>query len=509
MTSNGNRLRILFIFPNIDSPGYKPVSISTLCAIIKSKEHEVLLYDTSFFETSSYNSNSDFVPNNEVGEEISNFIPVDEEKYGLEKTSVELDKDFTKVLQEFKPDLILVSTLSQEFGLSVYLLRIAKEYDKDILTLMGGRHCYSDPDDALSESSIDMICIGEGEKPLSELIECLSEKRDYTRIQGLWVKREGKVYRNKLNSYFKDLDTLPYLDLSIYDERQFYRIFMGKIYRSVDYVWKRGCFEKCGYCQSEIVQEWHQGDRSMRAYSVERAIEELEFLKEKHQLEFVRFHDETFLAVPAKVLESFAQQYQERVNLPFVVDAAPQTVSKIKVELLKEAGCQSISLGCESGNEEFRYKVLNKRVDNKTVTKAFHMINEQNIRTVMFVLIGFPFERREYIEDTIKLCRNANVASPNIGFFYPFKGSKLRGVAEKNGWFDPNIEVNGTAQYGRNRPLVSNPNITPEEYLGIFRTFLFYCKLPEEMFDEIREAETDENAYKRVRDLYLSLNRIK
>tara|TARA_B100000315_G_C14333020_1_gene476128 strand:- start:328 stop:711 length:384 start_codon:yes stop_codon:yes gene_type:complete len=127
----------------------------------------------------------------------------------------------------------------------------------------------------------------------------------------------------------------------------------------------------------------------------------------------------------------------------------------------------------------------------------------------MFVLIGFPFERREYIEDTIKLCRNANVASPNIGFFYPFKGSKLRGVAEKNGWFDPGIEVNGTAQYGRNRPLVSNPNITPEEYLGIFRTFLFYCKLPEEMFDEIRKAETDDNAYKRVRDLYLSLNRIK
>jgi hypothetical protein len=29
------------------------------------------------------------------------------------------------------------------------------------------------------------------------------------------------------------------------------------------------------------------------------------------------------------------------------------------------------------------------------------------------------------------------------------------------------------------------------------------------MFDEIREAETDENAYKKVRDLYLSLNRIK
>jgi len=495
-------MKILFIFPNVDSPGYKPVSISTLSAIAKKRGHEVRLYDTSFFDTDGYHSLQNFILNNKIGESIANFLPVNEEKYGLVKTKVDLREDFLKVLNDYRPELVLVSTLSMEYALSIFLLRLVKEFDKSIPTLMGGRHCYSDPEGTIADDCVDIICIGEGEKPLTELLDCLENKKDYSQAQGLWVKRGGKVIKNSSISYFFELDSLPYMDLDIYDKRQFFRIFHGKVYKSIDYVMKRGCFEQCGYCQSALVHKWHCGDKSVRSYSVDRAVAELKYLKEKYSMNFVRFHDETFLATPVDNLEYLADQYIKHVNLPFVADAAPQTVTREKAKILARMGCKSVSLGTESGSEEFRYKVLNKKVRNDAVINAFRYFSEAGIRTVMFNLIGFPFERREHIEESITLNRLCNVTAPSIGFFYPFKGCKLRDVAIDNGLFDPSIEVNGAAQWVRNRPFVSNANITYDEYLGIFRTFILYCKLPETMFPEIKKAERDDATFYKLRDLY-------
>lgn len=495
-------MKILFIFPNIDSPGYKPVSISTLSAIAKQKGHTVKIYDTSFYDTNKYNSVQGFITNTKIGEEIANFIPVDEKNFGLNKTNIDLKADLLKYLNNYQPDLVLISTLSTEYSLSIYILNLIKELNQNIITFMGGRHCYSDPEQIINESCVDMICIGEGEKPLSELLDSLENKKDYSHINGTWVKKDNTVIKNKLNSYFYDMDSLPFVDLDIYDERQLYRIFYGKVYRSLDYVMKRGCFEQCGYCQSELVQKWHCGDKSLRSYSVDRTIDELKYLKKKHRLEFIRFHDESFLAITLKNLEYFAQEYIKHINLPFICDAAPQTVTERKAELIKEMGCVSISLGCESGNEEFRFNILNKRVKNETVINTFNYLNKQGIRTVMFNLIGFPFEKLKYIDDTIELNRKCNVHSPSIGFFYPFKGCKLRDIAINNGLFDPSIEINGAAQWVRNRPFIKNPDISYEEYLGIFRTFILYCKLPESMFPEIKKAETDDTFFVKLKNYY-------
>jgi len=122
----------------------------------------------------------------------------------------------------------------------------------------------------------------------------------------------------------------------------------------------------------------------------------------------------------------------------------------------------------------------------------------------MFNLIGFPFEKREYIVDTIRLNRECNVHSPSIGFFYPFKGCELRKIAVENGFFDPKIEINGAAQWTRNRPFLKNPDISYDEYLGIFRTFILYCKLPEKMFDDIKKAETDDKIFEKLKQVYVN-----
>ena len=121
-------------------------------------------------------------------------------------------------------------------------------------------------------------------------------------------------------------------------------------------------------------------------------------------------------------------------------------------------------------------------------------------------MIGFPGETRDLIFDTVEFMRAARVHSPSIGFVYPFKGTALREQVIREKLFDPTTEEYGTAQWSRDYPMIHNPNITREEYAGIFRTFIFYCKMPKKYWDDIKVAEqlTDKGSamFKKISEIY-------
>lgn len=501
-------MKILFVFPNIDMPGYKPLAISSLIAVAKKLKHQVKLFDTSFYNVQELSSNKVFTDTKKAGEEVLNFIPVDLSEYGIEKKDVDLKSVFEGIVEEFNPDLIALSIFSQEFAIGMYLLKLAKRIKPGALTVVGGVHCYAAPEEVIKNENVDLMCLGEGEKVFEALLNCLESASDYSRINGLWSKKNGMLKKNCSEGYV-NLDELPYFDYDEYDDRQFIRAFNGRAYRSADISLTRGCFEKCVYCLHDKIYATHQSNR-IRHYAIDRFISELEHLVKRHNLNFIRFQDSSFLNVSETFLKDFSKAYIKRVNLPFVIDSSPQVVSYNKVKFLKEMNCQSISIGIETGNEACRLKFLNKKATNKAIVNAFHTVHKFNIRTVGFILLGFPFETRELIFETIKLVREAAVSSPNLGFVYPFKGSQLRDTVIKDKLFDESIEVNSAPQYSRDYPIIKNYHISQQEYRGIYRTFLFYCKFTEKYYPDIKKAEkfNDEgNAmYKKLKSLYIQNN---
>lgn len=499
-------MNILFIFPNIDTVTYKPVGLSTLAAVVKRQGHRARLFDTTFYETSGIHSNMVLHENIEVGEEICNFVPVDITRYNLQKEKVNLKGEFLKVLKEFKPDVICASVLSAELHVAISLSRLAKSYDANIFTIIGGQHCYADPYSAINEEAVDSVCIGEAEYALIELFDKLESGVPYQNTKNFWFKKNNKIIKNPLGNYVKPLDDLPFLDYSIYDERQLLRIYFGNVYRSGDYTITRGCPGTCTYCLNKTINDLY-GDKTLRRYSVDRVIDELKYLKETYKLEMFRFQDATFLAIPQSYIEELSKKYSKHIGLPIIVDASPETVTDAKARTLKEMNCVSISIGVETGNEEYRINSLRKNVTNKQIIKAFDYLNKYGIRTVAFNMIGFPFETRKFIFDTIKLMRETRVKSPSIGFVYPFKGTPIRDTAIKYKLFDESIEKNNVPQCSRDFQAIRNPNISNEEYKGIFRTFIFYCKLPENMFNKISFAERFDKrgneAFKECKEYYI------
>jgi anaerobic magnesium-protoporphyrin IX monomethyl ester cyclase len=202
-------MKVLFIFPNIDCGGYKPVGLTTIMASCQKAGHEIRLFDTSFIEANDLQSNSDYKGGSAAGEEILNFAPVDLSGYNLINESKNVSEALTDQLIEFAPDVIGITALSLEWPLCVHLMKTIKAHDPTILTVVGGVHAYADPEGSIAEESLDILCIGEGEVAFNELLQNIADGSDYQNTPGFWIKRNGRTFKNLIGQVVNDLNDRP------------------------------------------------------------------------------------------------------------------------------------------------------------------------------------------------------------------------------------------------------------------------------------------------------------
>lgn len=473
-------MKILFVRPNKDAFGFKPISISLLSAICKKEGHEVKLFDTTFFDLG-------FEEYSSTGTRINKYKPVDLTPYNIGKVECDLRAEVFKFLKEFAPDVCAVSLLSDEREVSKEITRYIKEFDPDIQVIWGNKYSTVAPEAAINIDGVDYICLHEGIEALPELLYAIENGKDTTKIKNIYAKKNGKLYKNEVRPAYEDLDSLPFVDWDIYDERQFYKPFDGNILKGGDWMSNWGCPYQCTYCINNWLNTF--GKRGMRRYSAERAVEELKYLKGKYNLQFIRFHDEDFLMRPKENLKEFAGLYAKEVGLPFTIETNPISVNEEKVRILKEMGIASVSLAIESGNEYLRKNVL-KRVDSPShIINAFTLFNEAGIRTVSFNMLGLPFEDRGKIFDTIEINRKAKPTVADSGFFFPFEMTELYDISVKEGFYNKD-EV---PIYDRAFPALNQPSLSREELIGLHKCFSLYVKLPKSFYKLIQRAEKNDN----------------
>jgi len=476
-------MRVLFVRPNKDIFGYRPIGLSLFAAIARKLGWETKLFDTTEIDFGFVGSKDSF-------EEARIFKPVDFSKYGLEKKKIDLKEHFIKVFKEYNPDTLAFSVLSDQYLIAAQISRIAKEINPEIPVIWGGVHPTLIPEQILKKYDVDFVCIGEGLDAFKDFLNALSEKTDLYHIPNIWAKKGELIIKNKIRAPKENLDELPYLDWDIFDKRHFYKPFSGRIYIGGDYMSNWGCPYNCTYCVNHFYHELYKdkGHFLIRRYSVQRTINELKYLKKKYNLEFLKFFDEDFLMRPQDNLEELSKAYKQEVNLPFAIETNPRSVSEEKVRLLKNMNCVSASLGVETGDMILRGKVLNRVDLENDIIKAFSLLKEAGIRTCSFNMLGLPFETRETYKRTIELNRKAGVQYPLVGFFYPFEGTKLREVSIKEGFFDPKDKT--TMIYRNDKPALHFKNLSEEQLIEMKKVFVLYIKLPEIYESFIKRSET-------------------
>jgi radical SAM superfamily enzyme YgiQ (UPF0313 family) len=462
--------KVLFVWPNKDSFGYKPIGISILSGIAQN-----LGWDTRLFDTTEINFG--FMDVNEAGLAAKLCKPVDLFPYGHQKKKIDLSSKFIEILEEFKPDCLALSVLNDEFLIAAEISYIAKKIFPDLPVIWGGKYPTLLPEKVLLQFHADYVCIGEGLDPFGDFLIALSGNEDLFNIPNIWAKKNGKIIKNSIRPLRKDLDSLPYVDWELFNKAHFYKPYDGNVYVGGDHMLNWGCPYHCTYCINDFNHKLYNGKYLMRRYSVKRVIDELKYLKDKYKLNFFRFHDEDFLMRPLQNMRELSEAYRQEINVPFVIETNSKSVTEEKVEYLKNMNCVSASVAIETGDPQLRKELL-KRVDTEEdIVKAFSLLNDAGIRTSAFIMFGIPFETRATYQKTIELTKKANVQYPSTGFFYPFEGTELRNIAIKEGFFDPDNKT--TLVYQRDMPALQTPELSREELIEMNNVFVLYVKLPE------------------------------
>ncbi|KKN72346.1 hypothetical protein LCGC14_0411730 [marine sediment metagenome] len=357
--------------------------------------------------------------------------------------------DIQDAVQREMPDIVGFTAMSNQIGYVKLWSRWIKE-KYDIPIVCGGVHATLNPGELLAVDSIDMVCVGEGER-------AVVDRRFLTKH----LKTIAALMDNPY-PLIEDLDGLPYPDYSLFDPK----VISGARGGTLAVMCSRGCLYNCSYCCNHALREAQKGlGKYFRYRSVDNTIGLLEELVGRHQVRRFSFADDIFGANREWILE-FCEKYTKKVGLPFDCNLRVEMVTSGLLAALSGAGCSMVELGIESGSEWMREEVLNRGMSNQQIVDAFKHARRVGLRTRAYNMIGLPFETPEMARETIELNKLVNPDEIAVFYFYPFKGTKLYNLCQDEGF----LTERETTSYV-SESVLHLSTITPRELDRVYSEF--------------------------------------
>jgi len=317
------------------------------------------------------------------------------------------EDSFRKLIVHLKPDIVGFSVYSPYVSIARRLTEIVKD-NSPALVVWGGIHPTLSPESCIGEA--DLICVGEGEGALSDLVLALRDGKDYQHIESLWVRNNGYTIRNPMRPLVQDLDSIPF---PAYARDSFYFIGSNKITREdptlldpiLAIMPARGCPFRCSFCVNSLLRPMYKNlGRYSRRRSVPNVIVELREVLNipGNKKEIVEFHDENF-GTDEFWLGEFVSLYPKEIGLPFKVQYNPTLVKSTTIERLAKCGLHRVKLGIEAGTDRIRNQVFSRPGENSDIVKLANQISEYDVKIRYDLIIDNPYDTEESLKETINL----------------------------------------------------------------------------------------------------------
>jgi len=356
-------------------------------------------------------------------------------RYGLEVEVLEANIDnlsqeqVKERIKNYAPDVVGITNMSLEYWKQAhYSAKIAKEIDKDIITIMGGVHPTVMPHKVMEDPNIDYIILSEGEERIVKFLDILQTDGDFSKMEGVGYRKNGEVIINRPTSYIENLDQLPFPDYSIFDWKKVMEgeqksvVGLGTRKNPVGIVLtSRGCRYRCSFCAG-----WLVSGRGVRLRSAENVLEEIDLLVEKYGIKELIFTDDEMYANRERCVKIFEGLKKRNYDLIWKnINLAAWKMDYELLKLMKESGCYQITISPESGNERVLTKIIHKvgtKEDSKNVVK---WCKELNLEVEADFVIGFPGETWEEIRDTTNFAEELDADAVKFAIATPFPGTEL------------------------------------------------------------------------------------
>ncbi len=327
----------------------------------------------------------------------------------------------------FRPDLIAFSIIT---NLYIPIKNLAKKFKQvlpDVPIICGGIHPTSLPEETIKQDCFDMLCLGEGEGAMEDLLQRMREKRSYNDVKNLWVKdASGHIHKNDKRPLIRPLESLPAPDKTLFAK-------YGALTSRIMIMTTRGCPFACTFCVNSFRNATYAGEVYLRQRSVKHVIDDLKKLVKTYKPEYIKFEDDVF-AFNQKWLNEFKVAYRKHINIPFRCTITPSTAKDEILQSLKEAGCELVCMGVQSGNEKIRTKLLHRRHTDEIIIAAAQKIKKHGIKLQADFIFGFPEETPEDMWSSYELNEKLDAYNTSSYVFYPYPKTALADYSLKHGF---------------------------------------------------------------------------
>jgi len=323
--------------------------------------------------------------------------------------------DVRRVLKEFYPDIVGVTSVTPSIPQAYRVAKMAKEVRNDCKVLIGGPHATFLPHQTLKECGyIDVAVRGEGEETVRELAKAV-ENGGIETVKGITFRKEDQIISNEPRPFIKDIDEIPFPSwyLLPMDKYQFY----GERYAAM--LTSRGCPFGCSFCASSRLFGGFWRGRSPK-----NVIEEVKVIHEEYRIRNIEFMDDTFTLNVKRAEEICSGIIREGFDVSWGASSRVDTLTKGLVEKMKRAGCWILFLGIESGCQKI-LDTISKKITIEQARKAVKIVKQAGIKVLGSFILGFPEDDDESIKQTISFAKSLDLDYAEFSILTPYPGTPV------------------------------------------------------------------------------------
>lgn len=325
--------------------------------------------------------------------------------------------------------LFSFTAVSSQMPFVLKIATIVREIAPHAKILLGGSHPTLNPEVCVSYDVIDMICIGEGEYAVPELIERLRGENSLIGVNNIWFKNlSGVIIHNPLNQWIENLDNIPFID------REIWRPWIEDFFFLPSILIGRGCVNRCAFCSNHAIRKVTTG-KYVRYRSAENIVQEVIQLKKTYptihniyfEIETIALNIDNIFLLCDKL--SF---FNSSIDVPveYKINLSPNELifknrDKI-VEKFLAANIKLINIGLESGSERIRNEVLFRpKHSNEEFINFCLYLQNNGIEIHLNVMVGIPLEKHSDFLETLEIIKYIKPNGVQVSIFHPYPGTRL------------------------------------------------------------------------------------
>ena len=332
-------------------------------------------------------------------------------------------QEVAEMLLEKKPKFVGITLFTVGVFNAGIIAQILKERAPEIVILVGGPHMSSMGYETMNKfHNFDVAVINEGELILEKLLYNIENEESLESVDGIiYREKDGSIRRTQRPQDIESLDSLPMPAWDLLPK--FPEAYLPAIYDYprapvATYSASRGCPFLCEFCDTSTF------GAKIRYNSPQRVYDIMKHLSEEYGIKHLQFIDDLFVAHNQRVQDFSKLLIANPIDMTWSCTARVNTVKPDTLALMKQAGCWEISFGLESGSD-WLLDEMKKSQRVETAVEAVKWTHEAGIRVKGLLMLGYPGETQETINETKDFVKNIPLTTMNLSKFTPYPGSPI------------------------------------------------------------------------------------